>query len=232
MAPSFPGQHAAATTTISSGSGVAPTVIDLSSSLCSGSIIDISSDDNDVTSRPRSSAQRPGRLPSPPPSPLPSSRFPSQRHDAGTISISSDSGGSSGGPSIVDGSSDSGDEATSKGRWTLEDEREILATIAYLRNVYGGVTPPTRDILSEHRRTGFLHRRGTSVRALCKKIGDLKNQIATSAKKAAANGGKLRRRTKYRNKVLYMESDDVWPELFTDAGASYREAKAVRRRRR
>ncbi|CAO2186408.1 unnamed protein product [Urochloa humidicola] len=203
MAPSFPGQHAAA-----------PTVIDLSSSLCPGSVIDISSSDDDVTSRPRS-AQRPRRLPSPSPSPFPSSSFPGQRRGSDTISISS-----------------SDDEATNKGMWSLEDEREVLATIAYLRDVYGGVTPATWEIRNELHRTGFFQRRGTSVRALSKKIGNLRKQIATSAKKAAANGGKLRRRTKHRNKVLYEESGDVWPELFADAGASYRAAKAARRRLR
>ncbi|CAL5018735.1 unnamed protein product [Urochloa decumbens] len=149
------------------------------------------------------------------------------QHGAATITISSDSGGSSV-HSIVDVSSD--DEATSKRRWSLEDERAILAAIAHLRSVNEGVIPRSSAILKELRVNGALGRPGTSASELSKKVYDLKKQIARSAKKAAANGGKLQRKTKHRNKVLYRESPDVWPDLFADAGASYREAKAARRR--
>ncbi|CAN6234149.1 unnamed protein product [Urochloa humidicola] len=137
-----------------------------------------------------------------------------------TITISSDSDSGSSVRSVVDVSSDGDGEATSKRKWSLEDERAVLATIADLRRVNSGVKPPAWKILDRLRRNGAFTQHGLRVRDLAKKVSDLKRQIATSVKKAAANGGKLRRKTKHRNKVLYRESPGAWPELFKDAGAS------------
>ncbi|CAL5018752.1 unnamed protein product [Urochloa decumbens] len=161
---------------------------------------------------------------------FPSSRFSrnQNQHGAATITISSDSGGSSV-HSIVDVSSD--DEATSKRRWSLEDERAVLATIADLRmRVNGGMIPPASAILDELRRNGALTRCGVSARKLSRKVYNLRRKFATSAKKAAANGGKLKRRTKHRDKKLYEESQDVWPEMLEDGGYSYLQARPARRR--
>ncbi|CAL5034174.1 unnamed protein product [Urochloa decumbens] len=163
-----------------------------------------------------------------PPS-FPWSSFPRNQHAAATITISSDDSGGSSVHSIVDVSSD--DEATSKRKWSREDERAILATIADLHSVNGGVIPPSSAILDELRVNGALGRPGTSSRELSKKVYNMRRKFATSALKAAANGGKLKPRTKHRDKKLYEESQDVWPEMLEDGGYSYWEAKAARRSR-
>ncbi|PAN36850.1 hypothetical protein PAHAL_7G005100 [Panicum hallii] len=226
--PSFPasrrGKSAAAPTiTISSGSDVSvrrTPVINVSSS----------SSDDEVTSRPRSAARR-----ATPPSSVSVVRSPRASSNRGGGGKGDEATSqprraarrpsSPASPAVSDRSSDSGgsrSEATSsqpkkKNKWCLDDERLILDTMAFLRMGKGSYNkvPKAPEVL---RHLVTLRRRGVDVRQLSDKISQLKVKFKKTVAKAAANGGKLRRRTRHRHKVLYEISQQVWPHLYQDAG--------------
>ncbi|RLM73719.1 hypothetical protein C2845_PM15G00220 [Panicum miliaceum] len=237
IAPSFPGSRggqraAAPTITISSGSDVSvrrPTVINVSSD----------DDDDEVTSQPRSAARR-----TTPPSSVSVVRSPrassnrvgearSQPRRAAPARPSSPASSGSGGsrseatssarPSspASSGSGGSGSEATSrqpkkKNKWCLKDERLVLETMAFLRMCNKNDEVPKASEIWKH--LVALNRRGVDVRQLSDKMSQLKSKFKKTAAKAAANGGKLRRRTRYRDEVLYEISQQVWPHLHEEAG--------------
>ncbi|KAG2570224.1 uncharacterized protein LOC120639542 [Panicum virgatum] len=170
-----------------------------------------SSDDEDVMSRPRSAARR-----TTPPSSV-SVVVLSPRRAARPSPPAS--------PAVSDGSSAS--EATTiqqiqpekkkeKEQWCLDDELFILWTMAWLRmGNPDGKVPLASEVLKH---LVPLRRRGVHVRQLSDKMWQLKVKFKKSIAKAVANGGKLRRRTRYRHLVLYNMSQQVWPDLYQAAG--------------
>ncbi|RCV32443.1 hypothetical protein SETIT_7G003300v2 [Setaria italica] len=227
---SGPGNQPAVT--ISSGSSVR-SVVDLSSS----------SDSNEATSRPTRRVARRRR-------PSSSVRSPA--------AASTDTGGGGGGDeaatsrprtasrrrrpsspassavSVGSSARSAGDESTSRlrrryNKWTHEDEREVLNIMGDLLKDNHGVIPGASHILKELRGKPAFSRRGLQVRELSDKMYRLKRKFATTADKAAANRGKLPRRTKYRDEKLYEMSQDhdLWPDVAADDGAAYLEARGI-----
>jgi hypothetical protein len=103
--------------------------------------------------------------------------------------------------------------------------------MGHLRKRNNGRIPSVSLILKEVLRKRAFERRDLKATELSNKMYSLKGKFAKTAHKAAANGGKLRRKTKFRDLKWNLHSmsrdHQLWPDLDADDGAAYLQARGI-----